>query len=468
MKAWLRARRPEDAAAVVFAGLVLGYSLWVAFGLGPDRITVGPDSTLYLAAARAPVWSRELLAGPGPFVFLLLVKASARDIQAVVAVQTILYISAWIWLAAAARAVLRTRGAQVVTFCGLLALATAPRLVVWNVTIATESVATAVACALVASALDLSRRADARRVLVFLAMLALFGFTRDTNALVLGVVVVVAGVVGWRVPARRAVALGVAGTAVVVAASAMALSGQAEPPRWLHPVNENITFRVVGDPDAERWFVERGMPLDDSLRTLPDEFFLRARELRDGPEFEALRDWTREHGRDTYVRWLASRPVELVTDPWQARHRVVLPDVVGYSIFPRNAPPGVYAVVGAVGLPPVVWLGELLLLATAGALALLAATRRAPAGVLLVAATTLVIGVAGFAAAYHGDALEIDRHSLTAAVQLRIAMWLTVGLVVDAVCARSRVEVEREADRDHGEQERLRAEGEPQLDPFPR
>lgn len=463
MRERLRATWPEVVIALVFVGLVGGYSLWVAFGLGPDRITVGPDSTLYLAAARAPVWSRELLAGPGPFVFLLLVKAAARDLQAIVVVQTLGYVAAWIWLAAAARSALRARAAQLVTFGGLLALGTAPRLIVWNVTIATESVALAVSCALVASALGFVRRPRAGSAVLFCAALAVFGFTRDTNALALAVIVVVAGLAAALVRSQRSAAFATAGVAAAVAVGAMALSGQAEPPRWLHPVNENITFRVIGDPGAERFFTERGMPLDENLRTLPDEFFLRARELRDGPQFEALRAWTREHGRDTYVRWLLQDPLALVADPFGERHRVVLPDVVGYSIFPRNAPPAVYAAVGAAGLPPVTWLGELLLLASGVALVVLATARRAHGGVLAVVATTMVLAVAGFAAAYHGDALEIDRHSLTSAVQLRIGVWLTLGLVLDAVLTRSRVEVEGQPARDDGEEGGLRGQREVEL-----
>ena len=64
----------------------------------------------------------------------------------------------------------------------------------------------------------------------------------------------------------------------------------------------------------------------------------------------------------------------------------------------------------------------------------------------------LLLALAGYYAAWHGDALEADRHALTSAVQLRIALWLGIAFVLDLLMrARRRrhtVGVPGEADLD--------------------
>ena len=48
----------------------------------------------------------------------------------------------------------------------------------------------------------------------------------------------------------------------------------------------------------------------------------------------------------------------------------------------------------------------------------------------------LALAGAAFYASWHGDALEADRHALTAAIQLRIGLWIATVLVVDVLAGR--------------------------------
>lgn len=428
-----RASRGERAAMAAFAALVSAYAVWVAFVLdGPrgPRVGFGPDSALYVDAAAAPPWSRDFLSAPGPFMFLLLVKASLRNLRAVVLVQSLLYAGAFAYLAWTVRTVLTGRVASTVGFAGVLLLGLSPRALQWNAFIAVESLSITLLCTSLALGLRVAAGARGRTVWLFAGALVGFGFTRDTNALVLGALAGVLAVAAIAVAGWRRVGAGLAAACVATALTAMVLSNHARPPRWLFPLTETVALRIVPDAGAREFFVDRGLPVDPAVVALHQNFFVLATELRAGATYAPLRAWVREEGRQVYTAYLASHPRRLLGDPIEERRRLVVPDVEGYGRFPefRNAPPAPYRWMGSLAWPPWVGLGELWLLAAGAGLGWLVLRHRAPPVALTLLAAG-ALGWAGFSLAYHGDALEVDRHAITYAVQLRVVAWTGLALV---------------------------------------
>src|SRR5262249_23028370 len=152
---------------------------FVAHGWVGPRVGYGPDSAVYLAAARAPLWDHRFLSGPGPFGFLLLAKLCARNLRAIVLVQTILAVGAWSFLAATISGVVRSNVAKWVGLLGILGLGLAPGVLMWNSMITTESLSMSTLCVAIASGLRLVQRARTRELLWFIAAMAAFAFTRD-------------------------------------------------------------------------------------------------------------------------------------------------------------------------------------------------------------------------------------------------------------------------------------------------
>ena len=166
LSSWPRPRGVAVGTLAGFALVELGYAVWAAFvahGLLGPRVGYGPDSAVYLAAAHAPVWSRRVLAGPGPFGFLLVAKLCARNLRAIVLVQSVVAVAAWGFLATTVAGTVRSNVARWVGFAGVLGLALAPGVLQWNAMITTESLSLSTLCAVIASAIRLVERGTRQR-----------------------------------------------------------------------------------------------------------------------------------------------------------------------------------------------------------------------------------------------------------------------------------------------------------------
>ena len=466
MNALPRPRWAVLTAIGVFAALELGFAIWaalVAHGRFGPRIGYGPDSVLYLTAAHAPVWSRRFLAGPGAFGFPLLAKLCLRNVRAIVLVQTFVSVGAWAFLASVASGIMRSNAARWVAFLGILGLGIAPGVLQWNAMITTESVSISTLCIVIACGIRLVQFGTWRDLVWFLAAMAAFAFTRDTNALVVGGIGVLALGFTLRSELRtRAAAIAFAG--IVLVLGAMALSNAAQPPRWYWPMAETTAVRLLADPEATRYLVDHGFPWNPQMATLPQRYIYLYDPVRTGPSFAAFRSWVDRDGRRVYLRFLASHPGWALREPFNERAALfALRDVEVYGHVYGNRPGGPFTAVGAVAAPRSAAVVQLWAVASAVALVVLAVRQQVRRSLAAALGLIGALAVAGYYAAWYGDALELNRHALSAAVQLLIACWIVTALVIDAIVRRapvSEVRVPEDADLDDEEHQRAPA-GEP-------
>lgn len=193
----------------------------------------------YLRAAGHPVWSTELLAGRrnGPFGFILFVKLLAQNLRLIVIVQSAIAAAAWLLLAQAVAELLETAWVRLVGFVVILLVALSPTVLLWNVTISTESLAVS----LLAAALAFWIRRSYVALTVALVGLAC---VRDTNAYLLALVALI-GFVSALTPSarRRGVAIGC--VCIVGAGVNLVLAQHAQ--RWYDPLSDIVALRVVPD-----------------------------------------------------------------------------------------------------------------------------------------------------------------------------------------------------------------------------
>jgi hypothetical protein len=423
----------------LFAGTVLGYGIWAAFtghGLFTSlRVGYGPDSVLYIRAARSPVWSTEFLATPygGPFLFLLLAKLCLRSLRAIVLVQSMIAAAAWLFLAHTVATSLREPCVRSAGFVAVLLIALSPSVLLWNATIATESLAVSLLVFGIALWLRVATGAGRSAFVALLAVLVALACTRDTNEMLLLVIAVFAGAVALGRRSLRGRALAMVAVCIVAAGVNIGLATKAH--RWYHPLNETIAVRILGSKMATDYFVARGMPYDVPVRAL------HAAEFNFGnvdvaPQYARYRAWVKQHGRSTYASFLLSHPGWDIGKPFADRRRLLAPDLP-YGVLHHDEPRGAFLVIGAIAFP-----GNIVLVEVWMGLALIAAVvlwlRRAGRGVLTAVGVLAVLVVPAFLAAWHGDALEADRHSLSAAVQLRIVLWIVTLVTLDAIATQIR------------------------------
>jgi hypothetical protein len=428
--------------AVVFVAVVMLYALWAAFtGTGrfrAVRVGYGVDSAYDLRGAKAPVWDLRFLAAPdaAPFLFLLLAKVCLRNLRAIVLLESAIAAACWLFLARAAAERLRRPMARTFGFTALLLLALSPQVIIWNVFVATESLSISLLALATGLFVRMMGGRSARRDYVgLIVVLALLACTRDSYAtfiLVVAAIAVIVGIVRRSVRARATVLAG-----VCVVAAGLNIAGSNHSGRWFAPLDETITVRLLGSHEATRYLVDHGLPLSRQVRFLHEPGMMAMNEdsVTYQPQYKQYRNWLYHKGRNTYAGFLLTHPASDLSGPFDDRQRLLRPYVRNYANLYKDDPGPAFRVVGAIAMPSSQALVEVwIALAVLAALGL--ARRRRDRVLLVTAGLSAFLCVVHFMAAWHGDALELDRHAIAAAVQLRIVLWILTALFVDELAVR--------------------------------
>jgi hypothetical protein len=330
---------------------------------------------------------------------------------------------------------LRTRPGRIVGFAAVLLLGSCLDVGQWDRVIGTESLSVSVGVMIVAAVLWWWGRWSYARVGGLCALVVLWALLRDANALVVGATGVVALVVAlFRRGALGRTLLAVGAVAVVASAGA-ALSSDVGG-RWQQPLQNVVTFRVLTSPERTDYFLRRGLPVSpvDARRIAgrcvnPVGAFL-CEKVAD-PGFYA---WMDRRARPAYVRSWFAFPATTLWEPLAHERGIVgsrLPvaeitgtrlqasyaDTVEKLVFPRS--------------PRVVFAWLAILAIGVAVLGSWAARPLLVAGCGLIVLTYVHLWVV-----WTGDAVELQRHGLSAAVQLQLGLWLlTLGLL-DALLLR--------------------------------
>lgn len=430
----------QRGVRLVHVGLQIAYCWAVLVGTpsrapGPGNIISGTDSTFYTWAAQHWPWepTAARVAPLAPTVYA----AVGVNPRALVIAQTAIAILAWQCLAVAASRLCRRPWIGVGLAAALLALSVAPEVIVWNAAIASESIAISCMVGVVAGALTAVRRGGNRWWVATAGLVAISVLARDTFVILSAAVVVVALFVLVRRPARRRAAVAALVLCVSATAASQVLANQGDPPRWYYPFQENITLRVLRDPDLTRYFLTHSMPQVDELRVVARNYYLAYPQLENGPKFEPFRVWLRTYGQSVYVRAIIRHPGWVLAGFAEGRDEWVAPVISGYTRVAQASPGAIYGAIGA----SVYWRASPLFVVCCWLLALLVVGLRRlwtpdDRPLRSVLAALWCTGALHVLLAYVGDVLEVGRHTITGTTQIRIVVLLVIGLVVDRISSR--------------------------------
>lgn len=382
--------------------------------------------------------SRRALASPGfwlaarPFGVPLVYKAAGRDPRSIAAVQWALSVTAWGVLAVVAARRLRCAGLRPLALASLLAFGAVRAVAQWDAALLSESLALSLTALLVAAGLRLATEFTWRGALLAGAAAGALVGTRPVYGSALLLVAGLLAAMAVMGGGRRRATLGVAGGLAALGLAGVLL-GQARE-RWLFPSLNVLAQRILPREERLAHLAARGMPVNAALLRRSGQWASGGAFLRD-PELDAFRRWWRAHGRSAYAGLLLAHPAAAMADPFRDRARLLAPRLDGYEPagFTAALPAAVEAVVYP-GTPGALyaWGGAVLLLA-----AVAIGRRGRPEAVWLVPALLLASAGPFAGLIWHADAMEVERHALPVAVQLRLGLLLLFWLSLDRLLGRA-------------------------------
>lgn len=427
------------------------------------------DSWGYLEASWLDPLSSWFLAGPRAFTVPLFYKLLGSDELRIYG-QLAISIVCWVVLAVTVAFLLSNLRLKPWAYGSVLLFSLAAYVVEWDNALLSESLSLSLMAAVIAAWLWVVCRPSLATVTIVLVLSALWAFTRDTNAYVVAFAIPMLAVAVLRTERKLLPALALAGSCLIFAANLISANVGAtdsqrasvlanKPPygfarhaatkalpaqqynlvshgRWEFPLLNVIGMRILPHPDRVRYFADHGMPVTPRLLRMAGEnaagqdgAFYKA------PELRGFRDWVQDDGQRTYVRYLVSHPGYVASR---------LDDVADDALFPRAdiARRGVWIqhpdpvdralpapvnelLFGESAAGVVLWL---LLLG----LALLLALRCVPRRVWAVPIAMIAVTLPHALIAWHGDALEPERHGVPVAIMARLGVVLLILFALDS------------------------------------
>jgi hypothetical protein len=354
-----------------------------------------------------------------PWVLPWLFKLTPGDYATIVA-QTVFSALAFMVLAAAVAAQMRSHQVRVAVLAIIPLLGTTQRITTWDAALLTESLTVSLTAALVATLIWWPRLPG----WVLVGVVTLWLHLRDSHAM-LGLLVVPLLVYLAVRHRRRAVAV----CLVVVLAWAMVAS-QRDRQIEAHNVIANVAFRISYDPDRIGWFRDHGMP-DSTAFEIADTID-RQHGLRDDPVFQK---WAETDGVGVYLRYLAEHPSSAFG---AIRYLFADDPLIGESMVDQTFHPYADTATMPFGL---LWPNEgtvfTLLLAAGAALALLVTVRGNDLDRRWLIPTVLSLSTIphGYLV-FHGAPNELARHANLLAFVLVLSLWWMIALATDQALER--------------------------------
>jgi hypothetical protein len=447
---WLRKNSFTVASYIVFAIAYITMSLTSA----PHVIDNFPDSHTYLTLSflghAERLWTIPLLYSFGQTEY-------GRVI-----LQSVIGAACWICLAVQLGYALHSRPVRLVAQGIVLLMSLCAPILQWNRIILSESLSISITVLFLAVSLSFARRLDWKALAAFLLVAALWTFTRQAQALVVGALVLPLLILALLRPKRRTMA-GVAAAGVVVIGiwgTVTSLQTSSVSPAGISPTNPSevqlaglIQFRAATDSAEMAYFYEHGLPHVSVLK-VPPRFTAVGQPvnvaqfadpyaeylLADNPEFK---QWADKHGQGVYLRYL-------ITHPWPTLTQVVIhfpqlttmnPDYASTRALPGWASAALYGNLSSVATPnrssgaprsadPIYMVA---LLCVGGLLGVLSAIRRRLTCVIVVAVVAVLFAVVWGVAVWSFAATELPREFIETAVLLHLALLVLIVGSVDAL-----------------------------------
>lgn len=338
----------------------------------------------------------------------------------------------WAILAFSLSKSMQTQVMRFVSFSVVLLFSLTANILYWDKAMLSESLALSLQALLIAIGFWLVRTWGWHKFAILIFVAFLWCFVRDTNVwylFLVGLVLLLLAIGKL----NRVRLLLISGVFLFLFLLGNYLATRSL--RWTGNFFNVLTKRVLVNENHVRFFEDRGMPVSPTLLRLAGR--LHTKEMHSSENFAPLRDWVFSEGKKHYICFLLSHPEFLLISPLQDMRRLLgqqnlakayfrkwhfkppLPQALSELLYPER-----FALLWVYFAPFLI--GLALFWAVRDEIY----TMFLPIGLVVLSYPHAMI-------TWHGDALEIVRHSLLSAVQFRLGMLLCVAILVDRIAWRS-------------------------------
>lgn len=374
-----------------------------------------------------------------PWATPLLYEILPDDGTAIVLAQALIGAVCWIVLAFAVAALFRRAWTQVIAAGAVIALGSTAPITNWDTTMLSEPLALSLTVLVVAAWLDLVRRPTVAGGLAVVVATFPWMFVRQSLMPTAWLTFAFAALAASVLLARRrrvrvVLPYAVAAAGLLVSCVLATVSYGRNTEILHHNITTIVASRVAPNPNMTEWFVDHGMPV-------PENGQLDLVSLDEDPTFQA---WVADSGASVYARFLLDHPWYSISKPvpeFLGANRSWL-EVPPFS-DPKAQPVSMISPADPYGSSRNVVPGPIedVLFRGGATGSILFALLVVPGWMVLrrrhlderafVPVATVFLSVVSLYAAWHGAAAEMTRLGLPAAVAIRVALVVLVGLLVE-------------------------------------
>ena len=433
--------RAERGLRWALAGLVvvcLGWKLHAVLRADPRLFR---DSADY--GIDVPFISRGFgtvsLVGTGPHHVLvrlptvpLFFRALGREARVIVGVQAVLGAASWgvLALVLARRCSSSLVGLSV--GAAVLIFSMTATVAMWDALLLSESLSISLLALLIATSIRAFDQPSRARVAIAVGVGGIWVFTRDPNAYMIGVAALTVGFLVLIRSLPRPAFIAAAAWAVL---AVVALAVQSTSARW-EALYDILGKRVLTDRSATQEFARAGMPVTPQVLIMAN----RTSEMgfRTKPELAELRRWTRNHGGQTYLRYLVNHPDRTLLGPFRpspcpSRRPPCLPITGDLDYYPaahwQSAFPATFDKIVGQRFSVKQYLGAVAFCLVVGVLGLWRGRSRNYGWSIALGVASLVFVVL----TWNASPREVLRHTLDMWIYVTLAVIISLGAIADEV-----------------------------------
>lgn len=439
-------RRRSHSFWILTIAYVVLFALLLALRLSlrqPSSSDHWSDPADYLRQALWPITTLNFWAGKRVFGFPLLLKIFGNHEPSVIAAQFALATLGWTVCGLGIASHIRTLWLRPVVFALIVSFSLTRDVVQWDFMLFSESLATSLFalqiglwCLLIRAYEIGAARWQQRGLLIALALvMPLWSFVRDTNAYMLlgvGAILALVLMLRWRRLPDRGAFVGLA--ALCVATFLLQNWTADHGKRWQFPLVNVLGQRILVDEQRTAFFAAHGMPTDELVMRYRDNYaHSHGNAVFRDDNMAYFRDWLDAKGKSTYMRWLLSDPLTAMREPFTDYKTIFRPPLGVYADQAGlKFPAWELTLTGwlYIRAPEQVAMGVVALLIAMGA-----AAWRFGRTVWLVPVSLALLIYPMMFLIWHGDAIEVGRHSFLVSMLLRFVFWTLACFMVDLAFA---------------------------------